>query len=588
MSLPAEFSLIARHFRPLAGPGALDLRDDAALLTPPPGRELVLTADAMVAGVHFLPDDPPDLVGRKLLRVNLSDLAAKGAVPLGYLMTVSTPKDTPEAWFAGFAAGLAQDQAIYGVTLLGGDTTSTPGPISLSLTIIGHVAPGTAVHRSGARAGDEIWVTGTIGDGALGLAVALGGWPTRAGSCWTATGCRSRGSGWHWRASPPPAMDVSDGLVQDLGAYLSGERCWRRRSRSTPCRCRRRRGRRGRTGCATCLTGGDDYELLLAVPPARSEALRQAAAAVRHPCHPDRALPFRPARGHGASGQRRTSCSDKGGLEPLLAGNGRPRKMNKNVWLLFACQALMNAVMSGQTVMASLVGYKLSGTALNTLPMAIQMVAVMSASVVAGYAFPRFGRRGGFWLGCAIMMSGSLTFALGIYTGNFASIAWARSRRAWVSAYPSICASPRPRSPTPAAKARAISLVLAGGVLAAIVGPEMVKRTNALIPDYIFLATYLYLPVLPVITAVLLCFVRGAAGAEESSVFRCLSARSSPGPTSSPPLSVRWSGYGSMNLIMASTPLQMLLCGFGVAASADVIRAHSIAMFSPRGSSPGG
>ncbi len=150
----AEFSLIARHFRPLAGPGALDLKDDAAVLTPPPGRELVLTADAMVAGVHFLPDDPPDLIGRKLLRVNLSDLAAKGAEPLAYLMTVSAPRDTPDAWFAGFAAGLGQDQARYGVALLGGDTTSTPGPISLSLTIIGHVAPGTAVRpidRAGRR-----------------------------------------------------------------------------------------------------------------------------------------------------------------------------------------------------------------------------------------------------------------------------------------------------------------------------------------------------------------------------------------------------------------------------------------------------
>src|ERR1700748_944474 len=100
MALPTEFSLIARHFRPLGGPGALDLRDDAALLTPPPGREMVLTVDAMVGGVHFLPDDPPDLIGRKLLRVNLSDLAAKGAVPLGYLMTVSTPADTPESWLA--------------------------------------------------------------------------------------------------------------------------------------------------------------------------------------------------------------------------------------------------------------------------------------------------------------------------------------------------------------------------------------------------------------------------------------------------------------------------------------------------------
>src|SRR5580658_1877375 len=131
-SLPPEFALIAKYFRPLAGPGSLNLSDDAALLTPPPGRDLVLTADAMVAGVHFLPDDPPDLIGRKLLRVNLSDLAAKGAAPLHYLMTVSAPKDTPDAWFAGFAAGLAQDQKEYGVTLFGGDTTSTSGPISLS------------------------------------------------------------------------------------------------------------------------------------------------------------------------------------------------------------------------------------------------------------------------------------------------------------------------------------------------------------------------------------------------------------------------------------------------------------------------
>src|ERR1700729_4341297 len=130
-ALPAEFALIARHFRPLAGPGALDLGDDAALLVPPEGRELVLTADAMVAGVHFLPDDPADLVGRKLLRVNLSDLAAKGATPLGYLMTVSAPRGTPDAWFAGFAAGLAQDQREYGITLLGGGTTSTPGALSL-------------------------------------------------------------------------------------------------------------------------------------------------------------------------------------------------------------------------------------------------------------------------------------------------------------------------------------------------------------------------------------------------------------------------------------------------------------------------
>src|ERR1700739_364778 len=128
----------------------------------------------MIAGVHFLPDDPPDLIGRKLLRVNLSDLAAKGATPIGYLMTVSAPRNTPQTWHAAFATGLSQDQQEYGVTLLGGDTTSTPGPISLSLTILGHVAPGQAVHRMGARPDDGVWVTGTIGDGALGLAVARG------------------------------------------------------------------------------------------------------------------------------------------------------------------------------------------------------------------------------------------------------------------------------------------------------------------------------------------------------------------------------------------------------------------------------
>ena len=276
MVLPAEFSLIARHFRPLAGPGALDLTDDAAVLTPPPGRQLVLTADAMVAGVHFLPDDPPDLVGRKLLRVNLSDLAAKGAVPLGYLMTVSTPKDTPEAWFAGFAAGLAQDQATYGVTLLGGDTTSTPGPISLSLTIIGHVAPDTAVHRFGAQDGDEIWVTGTIGDGALGLAVAQGRLVDPTGFLLDRYRLPQPRVGFALAGIASAAMDVSDGLVQDLGhicraSGLSAELFAGKVPLSDAARAA------GPDWLVTCLTGGDDYELLLAVPPARSDALRREA-----------------------------------------------------------------------------------------------------------------------------------------------------------------------------------------------------------------------------------------------------------------------------------------------------------------------
>src|SRR4051794_39014329 len=171
----------------------------------------------MVAGVHFLPDDPPDLVGRKLLRVNLSDLAAKGATPLGYLMTVSTPRATPDAWFAGFAAGLKQDQETYGVTLLGGDTTATPGPISLSLTILGHVAPGEAVHRAGARPGDGIWVTGTIGDGALGLAVARGRLSDPTGHLLSRYRLPQPRVGLAIAGIASAGMDVSDGLVQDLG-----------------------------------------------------------------------------------------------------------------------------------------------------------------------------------------------------------------------------------------------------------------------------------------------------------------------------------------------------------------------------------
>jgi thiamine-monophosphate kinase len=282
MTLAAEFSLIARHFRPLAGPGALDLRDDAALLTPPPGRQLVLTADAMVAGVHFLPDDPPDLIGRKLLRVNLSDLAAKGAVPLGYLMTVSTPKATPDAWFASFAAGLAQDQATYGVTLLGGDTTSTPGPISLSLTIIGHVAPGAAVHRFGAADGDGIWVTGTIGDGALGLAVAQGRLADPTGFLLDRYRLPQPRVGLALAGIASAGMDVSDGLVQDLGhicraSGLSADLLAADVPLSDAARAA------GPDWLVKCLTGGDDYELLLAVPLSRTAGLRNAAAAAGVP-----------------------------------------------------------------------------------------------------------------------------------------------------------------------------------------------------------------------------------------------------------------------------------------------------------------
>ncbi len=276
--LPAEFALIARHFRPLAGASALGLGDDAALLAPPPGRELVLTVDAMIGGVHFLPDDPPDLVGRKLLRVNLSDLAAKGAVPIGYLLTVAATRDTPDAWFAEFAAGLAQDQAEFGAMLLGGDTTSTPGPIALSLTAIGHVATGTMVHRAGAQPGDGVWVTGTIGDGALGLAVAQGRLADPTGFLLRRYRLPQPRVGFAIAGIAAAGMDVSDGLVQDLGhicraGSLTAEIDAALVPLSEPARIA------GPDWLPSILSGGDDYELLLAVPPAREAALRQAARA---------------------------------------------------------------------------------------------------------------------------------------------------------------------------------------------------------------------------------------------------------------------------------------------------------------------
>src|SRR6202043_3735660 len=165
-----EFDRIRRFFAPLAGPGGLGLVDDAALIDCTPGRRLVITADAIVAGVHYLPEDSPDLVARKLLRVNLSDLAAMGARPLHYLLTTALPATLGSDWVGEFARGLAEDQRQFGIDLLGGDSVATSGPAVLSLTAIGEVAGGMEIRRSGARAGDLVWVSGTIGDAFLGLA----------------------------------------------------------------------------------------------------------------------------------------------------------------------------------------------------------------------------------------------------------------------------------------------------------------------------------------------------------------------------------------------------------------------------------
>jgi thiamine-monophosphate kinase len=283
-TLPGEFALIARHFRRLAGPGALDLSDDAALLDPPPGRQLVLAADAMVAGVHFLPEDPPETIGRKLLRVNLSDLAAMGAAPLGYLMTTALPRDLPADWLGRFVDGLALDQAEFGLSVLGGDTVSTPGPISLSLTILGTVAPGLALRRGGARPGDDVWVSGSIGDGALGLRVLQGALADDAAGHLAGRYRLPRprlALGQALAGVARAAMDVSDGLVQDLGHLCRAAGCGAVLQAAAVPLSPAARALVGSDPAllALCLTGGDDYELLFAAAPEASALVEERAAA---------------------------------------------------------------------------------------------------------------------------------------------------------------------------------------------------------------------------------------------------------------------------------------------------------------------
>ena len=282
--LPPEFALIARHFLPLAGPGALGLGDDAALLDPPPGRQIVIAADAMVAGVHFLPDDPPETIGRKLLRCNLSDLAAMGAAPLAYLLTASLPRGLPADWIERFSAGLAADQAEFGLQVLGGDTTSTPGPISLSLTILGQVVPGQALRRVGATPGQDVWVSGSIGDGTLGLAVLQGELPADDAGFLAERYRLPRprlGLGQALVGLAIAAMDVSDGLVQDLGHLCRAGGCAAEiRAADVPLSAAARALLAADSALLPrILTGGDDYELLFAAPPEAAAEIAARAAA---------------------------------------------------------------------------------------------------------------------------------------------------------------------------------------------------------------------------------------------------------------------------------------------------------------------
>ena len=166
-----EFELIARFFAPLAGEGAFGLKDDVALLPQRPGHDLIVTTDTISEGTDFFAFDPPHAIAQKALRVNLSDLAAKGAEPVGYLLNLSLPHTAREDWLTAFAAGLAADQKQFDLSLLGGDTGATDGPLSITVTVFGFVPTGKMVRRNGARVGDAVYVTGTIGDSGGGLAI---------------------------------------------------------------------------------------------------------------------------------------------------------------------------------------------------------------------------------------------------------------------------------------------------------------------------------------------------------------------------------------------------------------------------------
>jgi thiamine-monophosphate kinase len=283
-----EDSLIARYFKPLAtDPGAFNLVDDAAILKAQ-GDDLVVTTDAIVEGVHFLSNDPPDTVARKALRVNLSDLASKGATPAGFVLTLAL-RAVDDAWLTPFARGLGEDAGRFGCPLLGGDTVSTPGPLMVSITAFGRLPPGKMVHRSGAKPGDRIVVTGTIGDATLGLDILKGG--AVAAALAGDAAAREMLVG-RYRVPQPrnalakavrdhasAAMDVSDGLAGDLAKLcsVSGVSAVVDAPSIPLSAAAAALLARGIVAVERIVSGGDDYEILCAISENRFEAFAQAA-----------------------------------------------------------------------------------------------------------------------------------------------------------------------------------------------------------------------------------------------------------------------------------------------------------------------
>ncbi len=281
-----EFDIIARFFAPLAtDPASLGLTDDAALLHAESRDDLIVTTDTVIESVHFLERDPPETVGHKALAVNLSDLAAKGAEPLGYLLALSLPdqgKQSSAAWLEGLASGLKQLQEQAGTVLIGGDTTATPGPLTLTITAIGRLPTGQAVLRSRAKAGDRLYVSGTIGDAVLGLRLLqdhdlAASWGlSEAEAEHLVDRYRRPRARTHLapilRHHAHGAIDVSDGLAGDLDklCIASGLRA-RVQAGDVPLSVAAAKACEAEPSLLPMLlTGGDDYEILAAIPADRA------------------------------------------------------------------------------------------------------------------------------------------------------------------------------------------------------------------------------------------------------------------------------------------------------------------------------
>ena len=315
---PGEFELIEGYFAPLAGRGAFGLKDDAALMKVRPGRALVVTQDAIAAGVHFFADDPPESVAAKVLRVNLSDLAAKGAKPVSFSLALGLPPDWRVEWLAGFARALARDCRKYGVSLTGGDTFMAPAGPVISVTAFGEIDPRRYRSRLGAKPGDRLYVTGTIGDAAIGLKVR------RGEAEYAALRGAARLLNAYQHPEPPvefapliaefasASMDISDGLVGDLEKLARASRADFTLAAGDVPFSQPVRGALAIPGALeTALTGGDDYQFLFTVPARKCRAFEAALAKSR-------------LRATSLT----TACSGRGRVK-ILAGDGSAMRFDR-------------------------------------------------------------------------------------------------------------------------------------------------------------------------------------------------------------------------------------------------------------------